>query len=188
MNSTEHYIRRAEHYRTSANRAFGRGFFVGFVSCAILVAAFIYGQRNAYGSEAPTPILVAKTRPAATTAMSNPTLRIDMAKRPPHWRTWVKIGRCEQPGRGWLGIAWHQTYNYGFPGGLGMTPLLWETFRRPSQRRVLSMASASPVEQLWAAERFWRWAERTYPGYGWTGWDCSRLIGWTTSDPRDAVR
>ena len=126
-----------------------------------------------------TPVMHARTLSEA---------RVAKTKYPPFTPTWIKIAQCEQPGSGWRGIAWHQRHNYSFPGGLGMTPLLWTQFRRQSQKSVRSMADASPVEQLWAAYRFWRWAERTYPGYGFTGWECSRIIGWTTSDPRDAVR
>ena len=112
---------------------------------------------------------------------------------PPHWRTWILIGRCEMPvqaipgyrGNRWKGIAWNQTRNWSY-NGLGLTILNWETFRRSSQRHV-DAHEATPLEQLWSAERLWRWANREYPGNGWTAWECSRMIGWTTSDPDDAL-
>jgi hypothetical protein len=107
---------------------------------------------------------------------------------------------CEQPKRGisWhdvktdkdriRSIAWHQTYNSSFLGGQGFTRLNWTDFRPHSARHIDLMSDATIMQQLWASERLWRWAERTYPGAGFTAWDCSRVIGWTTSDPTDALR
>jgi hypothetical protein len=107
---------------------------------------------------------------------------------------------CEQPKRGisWhdvktdkqriQSIAWKQTYNHSFPGGLGFTRQNWDDFKPPSAKRIALMSDATIAQQLWAAERLWRWAERTYPGNGHTAWVCSFTIGWTTSDPDDAIR
>ena len=107
---------------------------------------------------------------------------------------------CEQPKRGisWhdvrtdrqriASIAWHQSYNWGYPGGMGFTRLNFLTFRLRRDRRYATMNLAPYVDQMWAAERLWRWAEHTYPGRGYTAWDCSRVIGWTTSNPNDALR
>lgn len=98
---------------------------------------------------------------------------------PQYWiDTALRIGACEQPsGRPgkWAGINWKNERNYSFQGGLGMTNLLWDTFKRHGQPD--KMSSATPMEQIIASWRFYQWAERTYPGYGWTGWDCSRIIG-----------
>ena len=117
---------------------------------------------------------------------------------PPHWRTWVAIGRCEMPVKGvpgytsgdgrsvWMGIAWNQTRNSTY-NGLGLTAQNWETFRRASQKSV-DVHEATPIEQLWSAERLWAWANSEYPGNGWTAWECSPMIGWTTSNPTDAIR
>lgn len=107
---------------------------------------------------------------------------------------------CEQPKRGvsWhevktdkdrlRSIAWKQTYNHSFPGGLGFTRQNWIDFRPFSARNIELMSDATIVQQLWAAERLWRWAERTYPTNGHTAWECSFTIGWTTADPNDALR
>lgn len=177
--------RRQAHYRSKEHRAYMRGFCVGFLVALTIIAALL------------TPALAsAQTRPA-------PALRADAwppAGVPPHYRTWLRIGMCEQPKRGiswldvrtdrqrWRSIAWRQEYNWSFLGGLGLTRLNWETFRPRSARHIPLMSRATPVQQLWAAERLWRWAERTYPGAGFTAWECSRIIGWTTSDPDDALR
>jgi hypothetical protein len=107
---------------------------------------------------------------------------------------------CEQPKRGisWhdvktdkqriQSIAWKQNYNHSFPGGLGFTRQNWTDFRPHSARNIELMSDASVAQQLWAAERLWRWAERTYPTNGHTAWECSYTIGWTTGDPKDALR
>ena len=127
-----------------------------------------------------------------------PTASAKRFDLPPHWRTWILIGQCEMPVKGvpgytggngrsaWMGIAWNQTTNYTY-NGLGLTRQNWESFRRPSQKRV-DVHDASPLEQLWSAERLWAWANKTYPGNGWTAWTCSPMIGWTTSDPKDALK
>jgi hypothetical protein len=81
----------------------------------------------------------------------------------------IKIGQCEQPGKGWKGIAWHQSHNYTFPGGLGMTRPLWDAFKRKGQPST--MDKATPKEQLWAAHRFTVWVEKNY-GNPWVGWEC----------------
>lgn len=192
---------RDTYYKERADRMFSRGFAFGFVACAVIVCAFIYGQREAYGATRPAPVDRVMSSPATRLAtMSHFAAGIDTRRLPPHWRTWLRIGMCEQPKRGisWhdvdtdaervQSIAWRQTYNPSFPGGLGFTRDNWRTFRRPAQRSVELMSSAPIVEQLWAAERLWRWAERTYPTNGHTAWDCSYVIGWTSSDPTDALR
>jgi hypothetical protein len=111
-----------------------------------------------------------QTRPAPRAIKDNPY--------PPHYMTFIAIAKCEQPSRGgggWHGIAWKQEYNWSFKGGMGMTTHNWRDFKRKGQPD--NMARATPVEQLWAAWRLYQWAERTYPGYGWTAWECSPMIG-----------
>lgn len=185
--------RRNQHYKERADRQFGRGFALGIVTTCVIVAAFIYGQREAYGAERPAPR-------HGIVAMSNQTRVIDTTGFPPNWRTWLRIGMCEQPKRGisWhdvdtdaerlRSIAWRQNYNSGFPGGLGFTRESWRMFRPHSARNIESMDRATIAQQLWAAERLWRWAEREYPTNGHSAWECSYVIGWTTSDPKDALR
>lgn len=179
----KHYDRRREHHRTERNRAWSRGFCVGFITACVIVALFMYGQREAYGAT--------REAPRATTAQKS---------WPPNWRTWLRIGMCEQPKRGiswhdvntdaerFASLAWHQTYNHGFPGAMGMTRQNWRDFRPHSARHIDLASNATPAQQLWAAERLWRWAERTYPTNGHSAWECSYVIGWTTSDPKDAIQ
>jgi hypothetical protein len=81
----------------------------------------------------------------------------------------VKIGQCEQPGKGWMGIAWKQNYNYSFAGGMGMTNQNWDDFKRKGQPD--SMHHASIKEQLWAAHRLAMWVKKQY-GNPWLAWDC----------------
>ena len=177
--------REAERRKARENRIWDRGFIVGVFVAMICILIGLYSASLAQGASRPAP-----SSHTATSAQAYP----------PHWRTWLRIGMCEQPKRGvsWIdvktdkerirSIAWHQTYNYSFPGGVGFTRLNWTDFRPRSARHIALMSQATIAQQLWAAERLWRWAERTYPGAGFTAWDCSRVIGWTTSDPNDAIR
>lgn len=181
--------RRIAYYQNRNGNAWSKGFCIGFISACIIVAVFLYGQQNAYGNERPSPH-----------AMSSKHTKLDTAGFPPHYRTWLRIGMCEQPKRGisWhdiktdkqrvQSIAWKQTYNYSFPGGMGMTRLNWDTFKPRSAKHIALMSDATVAQQLWAAENIWRWAERTYPTNGHTAWECSFTIGWTTADPDDALR
>lgn len=176
MTTPHHHIKRAEHYRTERNRAWSRGFCIGFVTACVIVALFLYGQREAYGA----------TRPAPRAAHA-----LNVKGWPPHASTWLKIAACEQPKRGisWTdlktdqqrfhAIAWHQTYNYSFPGGLGFTRLNWTDFRPHSARHIALMSDATPAQQLWAAERIYQHFARQHgTGYAATVWDCHRIIGW----------
>ena len=183
---------RDTYYKERADRMFGRGFALGVIVTCVIVAAFIYGQREAYGATRPAP---------AARAMSHIVAGVDTAKLPPTWRTLLRIGMCEQPKPG---ISWHdvdtdaerfRAINWKhdgpgvtFPGGLGLTTLNWTTFRPRSARNIARMSQASISQQLWAGHRLWAWAERTYPGNGHTAWECSYVIGWTSSDPQDALR
>lgn len=165
MNTT-HHQRRVDYYKRREQRAWGRGFGCGFALTCVLLAAFIIGQERAYGKPTNAP--------------------------PPHLDTWLTIAKCEQPKPGgwgkWGSVNWtHNGPGVTFPGGGGMQTILWQLHRRPHMRNVATMDKASPLEQVWAMYRFWVWAERTYPGAGYTGWECSRIIGWTTSNPADAT-
>lgn len=165
MNTT-HHTRRVDHYKRRSETSWGRGFLVGLIFGVLLAAAWF--SPVAHG---------APNRSAA----------------PPFVDTWLAIAACEQPKPGgwgrWGSVNWtHNGPGVTFPGGGGMQTVLWRAHRRPHMKHVATMDKASPLEQVWAMYRFWTWAERTYPGYGYTGWECSEDIGWTTGNPADAVR
>jgi len=178
-------LREADRRKARENKIWDRGFIVGVLVAVACILIGLYSASLAEGATRPAPKAI-----PATAAQSYP----------PHWRTWLRIGMCEQPKRGisWhdvktdkqriRSIAWKQTYNHSFPGGLGFTRQNWDDFKPPSAKRIALMSDATIAQQLWAAERLWRWAERTYPGNGHTAWVCSFTIGWTTSDPDDAIR
>jgi len=178
-------MREADRRKARENRIWDRGFIVGVIVTVTVMLIGLYSASLAQGA----------SRPAPSAAKS-----IVTQGYPPHWRTWLRIGMCEQPKRGvsWhdvktdkqriRSIAWKQNYNYSFPGGLGLTRQNWDTFKPPSAKRIALMSDATVSQQLWAAERLWRWAERTYPTNGHTAWVCSYVIGWTTGDPADALR
>lgn len=176
-------MRESDRRKARENKIWDRGFIVGVLVAVACILIGLYSASLAEGATRPAPI-------AMQAAQSYP----------PHWRTWLRIGMCEQPKRGisWhdvktdkqriRSIAWGQNYNYSFPGGLGFTRQNWDDFKPASAKRIVLMSDATIAQQLWAAERLWRWAERTYPGNGHTAWVCSYTIGWTTSDPDDAIR
>jgi hypothetical protein len=178
-------MREADRRKRREARIWDRGFIVGVIVALACILIGLYSASLAQGA----------SRPAPHAASSNP-----FAGYPPHFRTWLRIGMCEQPKRGisWhdvktdrqriRSIAWTQNYNHSFPGGLGFTRQNWTDFRPHSARNIELMSDASIAQQLWAAERLWRWAERTYPTNGHTAWECSYTIGWTTGDPADALR
>jgi hypothetical protein len=177
--------READRRQAREARIWDRGFIVGVIVALACILIGLYSASLAQGASRPAPHAAASTSAQAY---------------PPHWRTWLRIGMCEQPKRGisWhdvktdkqriQSIAWKQNYNHSFPGGLGFTRQNWTDFRPHSARNIELMSDASVAQQLWAAERLWRWAERTYPTNGHTAWECSFTIGWTTGDPKDALR
>jgi len=177
--------READRRKQREARIWDRGFIIGVIVALACILIGLYSASLAQGASRPAPSSV-------TTAQAQ--------AYPPHFRTWLRIGMCEQPKRGisWhdvktdkqrlRSIAWGQNYNHSFPGGLGFTRQNWTDFRPHSARNITLMSDATIAQQLWAAERLWRWAERTYPTNGHTAWVCSFTIGWTTSDPDDALR
>ena len=178
-------LREADRRKARENKIWDRGFIVGVLVAVACILIGLYSASLAEGASRPAPTAIPATAAQAY---------------PPHWRTWLRIGMCEQPKRGisWhdvktdkqriRSIAWGQNYNYSFPGGLGFTRQNWDDFKPPSAKRIVLLSDATIAQQLWAAERLWRWAERTYPTNGHTAWVCSYTIGWTTSDPDDALR
>lgn len=177
--------READRRKAREAKIWDRGFIVGVIVAVLCILIGLYSASLAEGASRPAPSAATSTAAQAY---------------PPHWRTWLRIGMCEQPKRGisWhdvktdkdriRSIAWHQTYNSSFPGGLGFTRQNWTDSRPRSARNIELMSGATIAQQLWAAERLWRWAERTYPTNGHTAWECSFTIGWTTGDPDDALR
>lgn len=70
--------------------------------------------------------------------------------RPPHFLAWLCIHRYEAPGA----HSWHINTGNGFEGGL---QFMWSTWARNGGLRFASHAYlATPLEQMWTAERAWR--------------------------------
>jgi hypothetical protein len=85
------------------------------------------------------------------------------AKLPPRHNLWVKIGRCEQPGRGYKGINWsHKGPTY--QGGLGFWYGTWRQFKYPSMPKNAGFAT-------WRQQM--RVANRLYRLYGTSPWGCA---------------
>jgi len=110
--------READRRKAREARIWDRGFIVGVIVALACILIGLYSASLAQGASRPAPHAAASTSAQAY---------------PPHWRTWLRIGMCEQPKRGisWhdvktdkqrlRSIAWGQNYNHSFPGGLGLT-------------------------------------------------------------------
>lgn len=86
------------------------------------------------------------------------------ARMPKRWQTWVKIGRCEQPGSGKWGIYWsHPGPTYG--GGLGIYQGTWQAFKPPVKGFPSTPGRATWRQQMWVANRI-------YARYGTSAWGC----------------
>lgn len=78
------------------------------------------------------------------------------------WTTWVRVGRCEQPGPGRWGVWWsHKGGTYS--GGLGFYNASWSAFKLRGY--PANAGDASWRQQMRTAENLWR-------SVGW-GWGCS---------------
>jgi len=74
---------------------------------------------------------------------------------------WIRVGRCEQPGRGYMGVRWsHPGPKY--EGGLGFFASSWDAYR-PSYYPS-NAGNATWQQQMVVASRLWDRA-------GW-GWGC----------------
>jgi len=49
-------------------------------------------------------------------------------KMPKNWKTWIRIGRCEQPGSGAWGIRWNHP-GPRYQGGLGFYSGTWDGYK-----------------------------------------------------------
>lgn len=79
---------------------------------------------------------------------------------------WLRIGRCEQPGRGYGGVDWQGggTNHVGlFEGGLGILAQAWDENRPPGIPD--SALNATPFEQMLVATRI-------YNRFGAGAWSC----------------
>jgi hypothetical protein len=77
-----------------------------------------------------TAAFVAMAVPAQAKVIEAPLSKTEAitTKMPKNWRTWIRIGRCEQPGRGAWGINWsHPGPTY--QGGLGFYSGTWKSFK-----------------------------------------------------------
>lgn len=92
-----------------------------------------------------------------------PKPKITKKKRlPARHDLWVRIGRCEQPGRGYKGVYWsHPGPRY--QGGLGFYSGTWAAFREPHM--PTNAGRATWRQQMWVANKL-------YARYGTSPWGC----------------
>lgn len=72
-----------------------------------------------------SPVLPLVARAGAVTSTKQ---AVSAAKMPKNWKTWIRIGRCEQPGNGAWGIRWNHP-GPRFQGGLGFYFGTWDSFK-----------------------------------------------------------
>lgn len=75
---------------------------------------------------------------------------------------WVRIGRCEQPGRGYKGVRWNHP-GPAYQGGLGFAASTWRAFKH-------SYMPANAGDASWRMQM--QVANRLYARYGTTPWGC----------------
>lgn len=71
----------------------------------------------------------------------------------PNWKVFIALGRCEQPGDGKWGIAWDQTRNSSYPGGLGVFAANWNSEEFGGLDMAPSADKATPIQQMIQAQR-----------------------------------
>ncbi|CAB4941506.1 unannotated protein [freshwater metagenome] len=85
---------------------------------------------------------------------------------PRNWRTWLAIGRCEQPGPGRWGIHWRNPGpTYG--GGLGIYQGTWNGFKPRGY-------PSSPGRATWRQQMVV--ANRILRAVGITAWGCHTAV------------
>lgn len=66
--------------------------------------------------------------PGHRAAMKNQWRKVRRSVLPPNHDLWVTIGRCEQPGDGYMGINWAET-GPTYQGGLGFFSSSWDGYK-----------------------------------------------------------
>ena len=97
---------------------------------------------------------------------TSPAAQVSKRQMPKNWRTWLRIGRCEQPGRGAWGIRWsHPGPTYG--GGLGIYIGTWRHWK--PKHYPSTPGAATWRQQMVVAERIRR-------DVGITAWGCHYAV------------
>lgn len=104
---------------------------------------------------------------AVTIALAALAINCDSAHTrpmPQNYSLWVKIGRCEQPGKGYRGVYWaHPGPTY--QGGLGFFHRTWDYYKPRGY-------PADAGQATWRQQM--RVANRVAADVGFTAWGCYR--------------
>lgn len=101
--------------------------------------------------------------PAHRKAMNARWRKVKRSVLPRNHDLWVRLGRCEQPGRGYKGINWSHT-GPTYQGGLGFWYGTWSSFKF---RGMPSNAGYATWRQQMKV------ANRLYDRYGTSPWGCA---------------
>lgn len=148
-----------------------RRLFTAFIVAGAIIPAVALAnpsEANNGGTLAKTEVAPKKkTEPKAWCASLNCRRRVYLKKHPypKRYKTWIAIGRCEQPGPGKFGINWsHPGPTYG--GGLGIYIGTWRGFAPKG-------FPSTPGQATWRQQM--TVANRIYARYGGTHpWGCGR--------------
>lgn len=88
--------------------------------------------------------------------------RVKRSILPANHDLWVTIGRCEQPGSGYMGVNWSHT-GPTYQGGLGFWYGTWSGFKYPNMPSNAGYAT-------WRQQM--KVANRLYRMYGTSPWGC----------------
>jgi hypothetical protein len=80
---------------------------------------------------------------------------------PENHALWVKVGQCEQPGKGYRGVNWSH-HGPTYEGGLGFAASSWDAYKPKGYPE--NAGDATWRQQMVVANRLWARA-------GW-GWGC----------------
>lgn len=69
-----------------------------------------------------------KAKVAEANSITTQEVKAVTTKMPKNWKTWIRIGRCEQPGSGAWGIRWNHP-GPRYQGGLGFYSGTWDSYK-----------------------------------------------------------
>lgn len=102
-------------------------------------------------------------KPVANITQNTISAKAKKRSKPANHDLWVRIGRCEQPGSGYMGINWSH-HGPTYQGGLGFWYGTWQAFKE-------SWMPSNAGDASWRAQM--QVANKLYRAYGTSPWGCA---------------
>ena len=99
----------------------------------------------------------------AVAIIAVPALAASRPPLPANHALWIRVGKCEQPGKGYRGIRWNHP-GPRYQGGLGFFYRSWDYYKPRGYPD--NAGQATWRQQMTVANRLWKRA-------GW-GWGCDK--------------